>query len=136
MLTRSVKKCTSIPVPGVYTWSSQKENPVGAEYIVMEKATGVPLFKKWNEMTRSDRTRVIDQVAEMEKELDDLEFPAYGNLFLRDGVPGGLKTYPLSSGLDPEGLFCVGPACSRIWRNEDLPKVKVDTGPCECVTLC
>lgn len=109
---------------------------MGAEYIIMEKVTGVPLFEKWNGMTQSDRIKVVDQIAEMEKQLDGLEFPAYGSLFLREDVPGGLKSYPLPPKLDPEGLFCVGPDCSRIWRNEDLSKVKVDTGPCECISFC
>jgi hypothetical protein len=37
-------------VPKVYAWNSRAENPVGAEYIVMEKAPGIQLSDVWNDM--------------------------------------------------------------------------------------
>lgn len=101
----------------------------------MENVDGVPLRQKWNAMTKSDRHSVIDRIIEMEKELECLEFPAYGSLFLRDSMPGRLKSYPLSPNLDPDGLFCVGPACTRSWCGEESSKAKVDTGPCRYCAL-
>lgn len=40
-----VRRHTSIPVPRVLSWSSDSSNAVDAEYIIMEKAAGVPLFQ-------------------------------------------------------------------------------------------
>ncbi|RJE24176.1 hypothetical protein PHISCL_03495 [Aspergillus sclerotialis] len=126
-----LKKCTSIPVPDVYSWSSEAENryAVGAEYILMSKADGVSLDEKWVDMTRAEKHKVIDRVIEIERELSNLIFPAYGNLYLRVDVPARWNSYPLSSKMDPEGLFCVGPSYSSIWLNEKLSGMKADEGP-------
>lgn len=37
----AVQAHTAIPVPEVFAWSSNPINSVGAEYIIMEKASGV-----------------------------------------------------------------------------------------------
>lgn len=126
-----MKKYTSIPVPDVYSWSSEREthNSIGPEYILMSKADGVSLGEKWSDMTRADKHKIVDRVVEMERELSNLVFPAYGNLYLRGDVPAGWDTCPLSSKLDPEGLFCIGPSYSMIWCNEDSSQMK-DEGPC------
>ncbi|EPS30223.1 hypothetical protein PDE_05173 [Penicillium oxalicum 114-2] len=78
---------TSIRVPEMFAWSSDATNPVGAEFSIMEK--------------------IIDQVTEIEKELGNISFPAYGSLFLRDSLPAKCRQYPLPPELDPEGLFCI-----------------------------
>jgi hypothetical protein len=41
---------TTVPVPKVLAWNADPSNPVGAEYIIMEKAAGCQLVKKWGEM--------------------------------------------------------------------------------------
>lgn len=50
---------TSIPVPKVLAWSSDPTNPVGAEYIIMEKASGIQLFGTWGAMDDSDRFGLV-----------------------------------------------------------------------------
>lgn len=101
----------------------------------MEKIRGVPLFETWESMGTLDRYKIIDQVVQMEQELANVSFPAYGNLFLRDSLPATYQQYPLSPELDPEGLFCIGPSCSRKWWH-DFPVDRsqpssIDVGPCE-----
>ncbi|GAQ35663.1 hypothetical protein AtubIFM54640_007903 [Aspergillus tubingensis] len=100
----------STPVPEVYHWSSEPTNPVGAEYILMEKTRGVPLAEKWNTLNTMQRYRLIDKILEMETALQRLQFPAYGGLFLRETLPSSYPRYPLSSGLDPNNQFCIGPS--------------------------
>ncbi|PKX93375.1 uncharacterized protein P174DRAFT_513766 [Aspergillus novofumigatus IBT 16806] len=74
---------TSIWVPEVLAWGSDATNPVGAEYIIMEMIPGVPLAEEqWKTMSALDRYRVIDRIVEMEKELGNLQFPAYGRTSL------------------------------------------------------
>ncbi|KAI9923505.1 Phosphotransferase enzyme [Aspergillus wentii] len=58
-----------ICTPDVYAWSSTKENPVGAEYIIMEKLSGTPLGDKW--------------------------FPACGSIYYQRDLPQE-KSIPLS----------------------------------------
>jgi hypothetical protein len=73
-----------LPVPGVYSWSSNIFNPVGAEYIVMEKAGGVPLFQLWAKMTQLSKLELIKGLTKLENQLASIRVPAYGCLYLRD----------------------------------------------------
>ncbi|EGD84494.2 uncharacterized protein TERG_00772 [Trichophyton rubrum CBS 118892] len=83
-----VRTHTTIPVPKVLAWSSDSKNPVGAEYIILEKAKGVQLTK----------------------------FPAYGNLYFRHSIPN-LPHVPLDKELDPSSQYCIGPAASLQWAD-------------------
>lgn len=73
----------SIRVPEVFAWNSDPANPVGTEYIIMEKMPGIALSTKWAETQLADRYKIIQQVVEMEKELVRFKFSAYGSLFMR-----------------------------------------------------
>lgn len=103
----------SIRVPEVYAWSSDPTNPVGAEYIIMEKTRGIALAERWGTMNTLERYKVIDGIVKMETELESLKLPAYGSLFLRDSLPSDYSRHTLPSDLDPTGAFCVGPSCNR-----------------------
>ncbi|KAK2763292.1 hypothetical protein FQN54_009928 [Arachnomyces sp. PD_36] len=129
---RLLRSCTSIRVPEVFAWSSDPANPVGAEYIIMEKIPGIALAERWEAMSTLDRYKVIDRIIGMEKELEELKFPAYGSLFLRDSIPQKDRYYPLSPDLDPTGLFCVGPSCDRsVWNKKaaDMCEHSSKVGP-------
>lgn len=122
----------SIRVPEVYAWDSDSSNPVGAEYIIMEKICGVALAEKWESMNSLQRYEIINQIVKMEKEFRSLKLPAYGRLFLRDSLPPEYHRYPLPSDLDPDELFCIGPSNSRLLCHDKLPEVSQSiVGPCE-----
>lgn len=134
ILLRLLRSCTSIRVPEVFAWSSDPANPVGAEYIIMEKMPGIALAERRETMNTLERYKIIDRIVEMEEELERLKFPAYGSLFLRDSIPHGSRHYPLPPDLDPTGLFCVGPSCSRSVSSKcstEAPRRMSNTGPCE-----
>ncbi|RAL05584.1 phosphotransferase family protein [Aspergillus ibericus CBS 121593] len=122
---RYLRSCTSVRVPEVFAWSSDPGNPVGAEYIIMEKVPGIALSERWEAMNMLQRYKIIDRIIEVEKELEELKFPAYGSLYLRQSVPDGYCHYPLPPQLDPTGLFCVGPSCNRSMWSKDV------TGMCK-----
>jgi hypothetical protein len=82
----AVQTRTSIPVPRVLAWSSDPSNPVGAEYIIMEKATGVQLFNTWSTMSDSDRFELVQRTTELEGELASIRFPPSGSLYLRESL--------------------------------------------------
>ncbi|KAL2859814.1 uncharacterized protein BJX67DRAFT_376029 [Aspergillus lucknowensis] len=125
---------TSIRVPKVFAWSSDAANPVGTEYIIMEKIGGVALAETWAAMNTLERYKIIDQVVQVEKELASIVFPAYGSLFLRESLPATIRQYPLPPELDPDELFCIGPSCKRTWWHDNfvdvLRSVSKDVGPC------
>ncbi|PKY07566.1 hypothetical protein P168DRAFT_98163 [Aspergillus campestris IBT 28561] len=111
-----VRKHTTIPVPRVLAWCVNSANPVGAEYIVMERVPGVQLFNKWEEMGESRRLSFIKQLTKWKSELSGICFPAYGSLYTK----GSLKDHEsisLDLSIDPGGVFCVGPSCTT-WSTQ------------------
>ncbi|RAL17480.1 uncharacterized protein BO97DRAFT_447899 [Aspergillus homomorphus CBS 101889] len=115
LLTTASEVATLQFFPEVYVWCSDPTNPVGAEYILMEKILG-------------ERYKLIDRILQMEKELESCRFPAYGSLFLRDSLLSGYRHYSLFSDLDPTGMFCIGPSCNRAYSTSaEIPSS--DIGP-------
>lgn len=123
----------ALPIPDVYAWSSEPNNPVGAEYILMERIQGVPLANRWGQMNNLERYKIIDQIVDVEKKLVGLKFPVYGRLYLRDSMLlDGTRQHALPADLDPDGLFCIGPSCSRsVWNRRSADAHMPDAGPCE-----
>ncbi|KAI2369967.1 hypothetical protein LOY89_004858 [Ophidiomyces ophidiicola] len=117
-----LRKHTSIPVPRVLAWCSNSSNAVGAEYIIMEKAAGVPLFQVWGSMAEFDQLQLIRNLTQIEAQLSAIHFPAYGGLYLRADIEQPNK--PLD-GLDPS--FCIGPSCDRGYNPD--PSLDFDKGP-------
>lgn len=127
-----VRTHTTIPVPKVLAWSADSTNPVGAEYIVMERVPGVPIFKKWDDMGESNRISIIKRLTQWERELAEIRFPAFGSLYHKSSLRGSSCEHELISldqSVDPEGLFCIGPSCDSAWSMQPSPSVHC--GPCK-----
>ncbi|PGH15057.1 hypothetical protein AJ80_05682 [Polytolypa hystricis UAMH7299] len=94
---------TSIPIPEILDWSVDSTNTIGSD----------------------QQVRCIDAIYQNVKEMVDIEFPAFGSLYLVD------------SPLDPshrqpsDELFCIGPHCgSRYWDcNVGEPRYYHNTKP-------
>ncbi|KAI4263399.1 MAG: hypothetical protein L6R42_001448 [Xanthoria sp. 1 TBL-2021] len=125
---------TQVPVPKLLAWNADATNPVGAEYIIMEKAPGVQLFTVWDDLSATDRIKLIKSLTQLEHQLAIIQFPAYGNLYFRQSIPEPSKRVLLDSFLDPTCQFCVGPSCDPAWTNgttaADIDST-LDMGPCE-----
>ena len=77
-----------IPVPHVYAWSSEKDsNEVGAEYIVMEKATGVRLGDLWWSLNAKQLLKVITQLVQYEAKLLQTPLSSYGSIYFNGFLP-------------------------------------------------
>lgn len=63
-----------LPVPRVYTWSSDPSNDVGAEYIIEEKASGQPLGDSWDQWPRELQLDMVSQIVDIEKKLASITF--------------------------------------------------------------
>src|SRR5271167_4260440 len=73
-----------IPVPRVYAWSSEKDsNQVGAEYIVMEKATGVRLGDIWWSLNAKQLLKVITQLVQYEAKLLQTPLSSFGSIYFK-----------------------------------------------------
>ncbi|RDW76456.1 uncharacterized protein DSM5745_06448 [Aspergillus mulundensis] len=109
---RYLQAKTSIPIPDILDWShdsTDSRNEIGCEYIIMEHAKGVPLRQKWQQMAGNQRVRCIDSIYRTAREMVDLEFPAYGNIYF-DSTLDDVESQSLGDG------FCIGPHCgARYW---------------------
>lgn len=69
-----------IPVPRVYGYCANAENPVGAEYILMEKAQGTSLQDTWHTLKDKEIAKLVYSYVQMEQKLFKLPFSATGKL--------------------------------------------------------
>jgi hypothetical protein len=125
---------TAVPVPKVLAWNADSSNPVGAEYIITEKAAGCQLVKRWGEMEDSSHFGFIKNLCKVEADLAAIVLPANGSLYFRESMWAGDKYTPLSPEMDLSGSLCIGPSCKRSWFGEDEVKAvqaRFHRGPCE-----
>lgn len=113
--------------PEVYAWCSTKVNPVGAEYIIMEKLDGTPLGNRWFSLTPKDQYKIMTQIVEWETRLMSLKFPASGSLYYLKDIPSEKRTRLE----DPSSMaFCIGPIAHYSWWHDERGIMDIDRGPC------
>ena len=126
-----------IPIPKVYEWSSIATNPVGSEYIIMERVEGRPLADTWPTMTVKQRITIMEQIVRMEKLLFGIYFPASGSLFFNDSLHADIKRVemPKTDGVEDVGRFCIGPSTEYMWWYQKRDEITADRGPCKYTPL-
>jgi lysyl-tRNA synthetase class 2 len=117
-----------IPVPRVFAWSSRKGQPVGVEYIIMEKAAGNELGKSWPTIDISDKVDIVTQLAGIQATIVSVDFGHYGSLFYKEDIKGGIHVPGIADG------FCIGPSSDiRFWEGERSSMGEFG-GPCKSDT--
>ncbi|KAE8151530.1 phosphotransferase enzyme family protein [Aspergillus avenaceus] len=129
-----VRNVLDIPTPQVYAWSSSTDNPVGAEYIIMERSRGLELSKLWDQLPGSEKFQIVRQLVGFEKALTSSPFPMYGSLYyakdLRNVRPNQLLD--IESRRDSiDSIFAVGPTTNRTFFDDGRDAVDVNRGPWE-----
>lgn len=64
-------------MPRVYAWDATVNNPVAAEYIIMEEVQGTQLSEVWDEMKISAKTSVVKDLVDIEKKLLSISFTRF-----------------------------------------------------------
>lgn len=96
--TMELARRRGVPVPrvlGYSTTSTENENDVGAEYILMEKVDGVEVAGVWYSMTDEQRRWVVEQVVRIEARLFDVALPACGSVYYARDLGPGMKRVEL-----------------------------------------
>jgi aminoglycoside phosphotransferase len=60
--TMQFLRLQGVPIPEVFDWSSSTSNPVGSEYIIMERVPGKELEHTWYTMTVQERMDVVEKI--------------------------------------------------------------------------
>ncbi len=124
-----------IPVPKVFAWASRVsgDNPVGAEYIIMEKAQGESLGSRWLSLSTKDLAEVIKQIVEVENRLFSARFAKYGSLYYKEDLEEIFRDDESQDQNDVDLLsdrFCIGPIVTRSFWTEERGQLPLDRGPC------
>lgn len=76
-----VRRHTSMPVPKVLAFQSDRQNPIGFEWIIMERVKGKVLEGAWKEMSFSVKESLVRQMAQFCSELFDHPMDSIGSLY-------------------------------------------------------
>ena len=130
-----------IPVPKVLDYSANAENPVGAEYIIMEKVQGNPIGTSWYTLSEKERLKVLMGLVKLEAKLFSIDLPASGGLYYSHDLPPemervSLGTSTVSDTTAKRGEICIGPAISlKWWYGERSLLHNISRGPCKFYTF-
>ena len=117
-----------IPAPRVLAYSVDT-NPVGVEYMLMEKLPGRPIGDAWFDLSEEERLKVLLEIVKLEAKLFVIKLPASGSLYYdRDLSPGTPKTHVPES---QDGL-CIGPYAALRWWFGERGDLQIDRGPRKC----
>ncbi|PVH75331.1 hypothetical protein DL98DRAFT_551674 [Cadophora sp. DSE1049] len=125
----------NIPVPKVHAWSAVSDNPVEAEYILMEEACGTSLGDVWEDMGIHSKDKIVKDIVSIEQKLLSVSFSRYGNIyFAKDSFPGCEKAEvsgDISEELkkEAEERFTIGPVVAHVFWRRDQTSMPMERGP-------
>ncbi|RDW93697.1 phosphotransferase family protein [Aspergillus mulundensis] len=130
------RKVLGTPAPRVYTWNSHAEShSVGAEFIIMEKAQGVPLSQVWDTMTLQQKLRVLLAMTRLQKQWLSVSFSHYGSLYYTKDVQPPAGSHFVKDGMAvKDSEFAIGPATGRDWCDAGRSSLDVEKGPWTSLT--
>ena len=64
----------NLPAPQVLAWSATDQNPVQAEYIIMEEARGSQLHEVWQDLSLRKKCEIIREFVDVERKLLSISF--------------------------------------------------------------
>ena len=121
-----------VPTPRIIDWSAESDNPVGAEYILEERATGERLGKLWYQYSMDSKFEIISEIVEIEQRLARTAFEKSGCIYLETDMPTGetISTNPELPSSKTHG-YKLGPLVgNKFWRG-DSRSFNPDRGPCK-----
>jgi hypothetical protein len=130
-----VRNHLGLPVPNVITWSSRAaENNVGAEYIIMDMADGVPLSSVWGKLDPRRKKNVVNSLVNIESGLLKAKFSHYGGLYYKSDIPADQQAPTLFAAgyrnTAAEAKFCIGPSPDRAFYEDERVQLDIHRGPC------
>ncbi|RMD44188.1 hypothetical protein DV735_g1027, partial [Chaetothyriales sp. CBS 134920] len=123
-----VRNVLKVPAPRVYAWDSSSANPVGAEYILMERVAGVELDKVWDDMPGEKRFQVVQKLAKYDAAFATSGLSMYGSLYYADDVPDARPSQLIQHG-QQSAQFAIGPTTNRAYFDNLRAEVDLDLGP-------
>ncbi|KAF2281620.1 uncharacterized protein EI97DRAFT_438940 [Westerdykella ornata] len=113
----------SLPVPKVLAWSATDQNPVEAEYIIMEEARGSRLNDIWQDLQLPEQRDIILELVKIETKFLSVCFEKIGSLYYADSgiskCEPAIATGPQEMADALKSRFCIGPTVQpEFWEKE------------------
>ena len=126
--TLNLVRANCVPVPKVLYYSADADNPVGAEFMIMEKVPGRPIGEMWFDLSEHQRLKIISEVVQTEVKLSEIDLPAYGSVYYERDLPADMSRTVIAPTSVNEGL-CIGPHVSLRWWYKERGSIHIDRGP-------
>ncbi|KAH0842096.1 phosphotransferase family protein [Fonsecaea pedrosoi] len=126
--TLDLVRSAGVPTPKVLYYSTDAQNPVGAEFMIMEKLPGRPIGDMWFDLTEDQRLKIILEVVQAEAKLSRIDLPAYGSVYYEHDLPTDTSRAVITSTSDIKGL-CIGPHTSLRWWYKEREFMEFNRGP-------
>jgi hypothetical protein len=127
--TLDLLRSHGIPVPRVLGYSPDHANPVGTEYLLLEKLEGKPLSDQWFTMDNKTRAKIMSQIVDMETRFMGIPLPGSGSLYYRRDLGTSEWAIPVSGQPGSEQIV-VGPTARFEWWYGERALLDIDRGPC------
>lgn len=123
--TLAFVRAHGIPAPRVLGYSVG-DNPVGSEYILMEKLPGRPIGDTWFDLSENERLKVLFEIVNLETKIFAIGLPASGSIYYASDLSPETPQVPLPESGD--GL-CIGPYVALRWWFKERADLDIDRGP-------
>ncbi|KAG8624730.1 hypothetical protein KVT40_007797 [Elsinoe batatas] len=124
-----------LPVPKVFAWNGDDNNPAGISYMIMEEASGQQLSKSWHRLDLEAQTTIVEQIVGIANAMTSVRFASSGNLFLRSDSPCPHHEIRAASELPPSlqdelaSRFVLGPSVASEFWEDGRAALDLDRGP-------
>jgi aminoglycoside phosphotransferase (APT) family kinase protein len=125
--TMNFVRARGIPTPRIFDYATG-DNPVGSEYILMEKLSGRPIGNACFELSEQQRLQVLHDIVKLESKLFSIELPASGSIYYARDLDPDTPTVGISG---TDNQFCVGPYAGHRWWFGKRKNLELDRGPRE-----
>lgn len=129
--TMDLVRSYGLPVPQIYAYSTTPNNPVGSEYIIMEKIVGREVGHAWYDLSMKERKSITSEVARLEEILFSISLPAYGSVYYKRDLAATDQSIDIPA---HHGL-CIGPDVALGWWYDRRDTLSIDRGPCELILI-
>ncbi|RMD43642.1 hypothetical protein DV735_g1434, partial [Chaetothyriales sp. CBS 134920] len=123
--TMDLLRSYGLPVPQVHGYSVTSNNPVGCEYIIMEKMAGKEIGNAWYDMSVSERKSVTSEVTKLEAIMFSIPLPGFGSIYHKRDLAATDKSIDIPA---HQGL-CIGPDAALEWWCDGRDSLAIDRGP-------
>ncbi|KFA77556.1 hypothetical protein S40288_05753 [Stachybotrys chartarum IBT 40288] len=96
-----VSHMTSLPVPRVLAYNIDRSNPIGFEWIIMDKLPGKPWADVWKELPFDEKEAIVNQLASFCSETFRQQMVGIGSLFGESDAPVSTADDLASGGIWP-----------------------------------